>query len=80
MTILNNFRSLGAAVMRRLRERSLTLLRTIVLLLLNFKLFGFAIFRFRAYMMKVIPETRRVQYLWYLGHYQNTCTFLLFRN
>jgi len=26
----------------------------------NFKLFGFPIFRFWAYLMKVIPETRRV--------------------
>ena len=32
----------------------------------NFKLFGFPIFRFWAYLMKVIPETRHVHnYDWY---------------
>jgi len=32
---------------------------TLVLLLQHIKLFGFPIFRFCAYLMKVIPETRR---------------------
>ena len=32
---------------------------TFVLLLQNIKLFGFRIFRFCAYLMKVIPERRR---------------------
>jgi hypothetical protein len=36
----------------------------------NFKLFGFPIFRFWAYFLMMIPETRRTQYIWYLRfHY-----------
>ena len=35
----------------------------------NFKLFGFPIFRFWAYLMKVIPEMRRAHYIWYLCFY-----------
>jgi hypothetical protein len=35
----------------------------------TFKLFGFPIFLYWAYMMKVIPETRRVQEIWYLRFY-----------
>ena len=36
----------------------------------TFKLFGSSIFRLRAYLMKVIPETRRPRYIWYLRFYQ----------
>ena len=33
------------------------------------KLFGFPIFRLWAYPMKIIPETRRAHYVWYLRFY-----------
>ena len=36
------------------------------------KLFGFQIFRFWAYPMKVIPETRRAHSIWYLCFYYYT--------
>jgi hypothetical protein len=32
----------------------------------NFTLFGFQIFRFWEYLVKVIPETHHVHYIWYL--------------
>ena len=32
----------------------------------NFKLFGFPIFGILAYLLMIIPETRRAQYIWYL--------------
>jgi hypothetical protein len=36
----------------------------------NFILFGFPIFRFWAYLLMMILETRRTQYIWYLRfHY-----------
>ena len=35
----------------------------------NFKLFGFPIFPFWAYLMVVIPETRRAHEIWYLRFY-----------
>jgi hypothetical protein len=38
----------------------------LALLLPKFKLLDFPIFRFWAYPMKVIPETRRAHYIWYL--------------
>ena len=36
----------------------------------NVKLFDFPIFRFSAYLMKVIPETRRAHSIWYLRFHQ----------
>ena len=42
-------------------------LRPFILSLPNtFELFCFPIFRFWAYLMKVIPETRRTHWIWYL--------------
>ena len=38
-------------------------------LLSTFTLFGFPIFWYRAYLMKVIPETRRTHWIWYLRFY-----------
>jgi hypothetical protein len=35
----------------------------------NFKLFGFPIFPFWAYLMKVFQQTRRTHYIWYLPVY-----------
>ena len=40
----------------------------------NFKLFGFPIFRFWAYLMMVISKTNRAHYIWYL----RLCTLILF--
>ena len=42
---------------------------TLVLLLITLKLFGFSIFRFWAYLMKVVPETCRAHQIWYLRFY-----------
>ena len=39
------------------------------LALKDFKLFGFLIFWFWEYLMKVIPEKRRAHYIWYLRFY-----------
>ena len=48
----------------------LSCLGPLVLLLAN-KQFGFPIFRFWAYLMKVIPEMRRSHSMWYLRFYEN---------
>jgi hypothetical protein len=42
---------------------------------LHFKLYGFPIFRFWAYLMKVIPETRRVYYIRYLFMYSRISAY-----
>jgi hypothetical protein len=43
-----------------------------------FKMFGFQIFRFWAYLMKVIPEKRHAHLIWYLHFYVFIVKYIYF--